>query len=145
MPMKSNSKWLTTALFFNGAMLAGILLTLANRSNLPSVLPAAYGQVPGQANIAGGAGFYLMPAQMSGKQWGCYLMDVDGQTLTVYLYDDGAQQLKLAASRSFVHDRQLRAYNTDPLPREVEKLVQTEKDLASQQVGEQNKPKVPAN
>jgi hypothetical protein len=79
--------------------------------------------------IAGGAGLFLMPAQLSPSTWGCYVMDVDRQTLMVYYYAPTDRKLRLMAARDFTFDRQLRQFNTDePTPPEVRSLIEKEQD-----------------
>ena len=83
--------------------------------------------VPQQQPIAGGAGMFMMPAQFAVNVWGCYLMDVDQQTLCAYQYLPGEKQLRLVAARNFKNDRKLGNYNTaNPSPNEVRDLVEKE-------------------
>src|SRR5687767_1883570 len=93
------NKHLVIALYANAALLAAILLTLLNRASTPSFLPAAFAQQQGQPAIAGGAGLFVMPAQMKTNVWGCFVLDVDSQTLSAYEYWGGDRLLRLAASR----------------------------------------------
>lgn len=134
------------ALYLNAALLAVIAIALLNRSN-PSLRldSAAFAQQVPQP-IAGGAGFFLMPAQFSATQWGCYVMDVDAQTLTAYVYtpkESSRGELRLAAARSFVFDRQLKNYNTTPRPEEIEQLVNMEKDQSRRDEPPTSRPVVP--
>ena len=121
---------LAIALYLNAALLAVIAVMLGSRSNVPQFLPVAMGQAnpPSvQQPIAGGAGVFVMPAQFSTNLWGCYLMDVDSQTLCVYQYFPGEKQLRLMAARNFKYDRRLGNYNTAaPSPSEVKDLVEKE-------------------
>jgi hypothetical protein len=103
-----------------GLLLANLIAILAGRDSL-SVLPAAWAQR--QAPIAGGAGLFVMPAQLSGNTWGCYLMDVDRGTLSVYQFLPGTKQLQFVAARSFTFDTRLANFNTTPSPAEVQDLV----------------------
>lgn len=126
---------LKLALWANAAMLAVIAVALIARGS-PGRMPwesLAFGQQVPQP-IAGGAGFFLMPAQFGTNQWGCYVMDVDAQTLVAYRYDSGGSSvgtLRLAAARSFRWDRQLTSFNVGaPTPAEVQKLVALERDQA---------------
>lgn len=129
-----STRSLTVALYVNAALLAAILLSLLNgRSRSPlesiSLTSTAFGQT--LQPIAGGAGFYLMPAQFSTNAWGCYVMDVDAQTLVCYVYDPAKPgNLRLAAARSFALDRQLRSYNTTPPPYDVQQIIELERDTA---------------
>ncbi|MGN6626413.1 MAG: hypothetical protein ACTHLN_07320, partial [Tepidisphaeraceae bacterium] len=79
---RRNAKLLTVGLYVNGAAMALVALALFSRSNVP-VIPAAMAQQAPQP-IAGGGGFFLMPGQLSPTNWGCYVMDVDRQSLMVY-------------------------------------------------------------
>lgn len=129
-PLQSRqTRSITVALYVNAALLAGVLLVLlarqtGGRSPFESV---AWGQ-PAPQPIAGGAGFYLMPAQFDANRWGCYVMDVDAQTLVAYQYNPrgptGNPVLQLMAARSFRYDRQLENYNTHPRPSDVRGLAQ---------------------
>ena len=120
------NKHLILALYANAALLAAILLTLLNRSSTPSFLPAAFAQQQGQPAIAGGAGLFVMPAQMKTNVWGCFVLDVDSQTLSAYEYWGGDRLLRLAASRELRYDRRLKQFNTDPPPREIKARVEAQ-------------------
>lgn len=129
------------ALYANAAVLALILLAMLARggSGHGPFDSVALGQQAPQP-IAGGGGFFLMPAQFATNVWGCYVMDVDAQTLVAYRYDPvagGTGQLRLAAARSFVWDRRLRDYNVGGLkPDEVRQLVEAEQNQALKPVAE---------
>jgi hypothetical protein len=114
------------ALCVNAVILGLILLALVSRGDSPIGLPAALAQQQPQAVTGGGGGIFVAPAQLSSTTWGCYLMDVDHQTLCVYQYSPGEKMLRFAASRTFRYDRQLDDYNTLPAPSEM-------KDLAARQ------------
>lgn len=105
-----------------------IAIGVFTHSDLPSFLPLAAAQ--NQAPIAGGAGVFVMPAQVSNTVWGCYLLDVDSQTLALYTYAPGARQLKLEAARTYRYDRRLENFNTAaPSPNEVRELLERDKRL----------------
>jgi len=123
-PLSLNRK-LLLALWANAAMLAVVAVVLLTRDRLPAVLPAAYAQQVPQP-IAGGAGLFLMPAQFSPNTWGCYVMDVDSQTLAAYQFLPGEKQLRLIAARNFQYDRRLGNFNTVPPPLEVKDLLEKE-------------------
>ncbi|HTW95662.1 MAG TPA: hypothetical protein VMD30_12745 [Tepidisphaeraceae bacterium] len=113
------------ALYVNAALLLGIFLLLLSRPGSPGLTPAALGQF--QPPIAGGAGVFVMPAQFHQNVWGCYLLDVDAQTLCTYEYSAGDHVLKLTSARNFRYDRLLKDFATDPPPWEVQQMVEKEK------------------
>jgi hypothetical protein len=113
---------LVAALWANAALLAVIVLTMLNRGTVPSVLPAAYAQ--NQPPIAGGAGVFVMPAQMATNVWGAYLLDVDSKTICAYQFFPGEKKLRLSAARSYKYDTKLENFNTDIPPREVKAMVE---------------------
>ena len=122
------------ALYVNAAFLLAVLAVLLTRDGSPRFIPVALGQATPTAQqpsapIAGGAGLFLMPAQMSENVWGCYIMDVDQQTLCAYSVTGNPPQLKLMAARDFRFDRRLKNYNTShPQPLEVKNLVEKEQN-----------------
>jgi hypothetical protein len=124
---------LVYALYLNAALLAAILIVLISRGNgMPSVIPVAWGQdKPANLNpqpIAGGGGLFLMPAQFSPNTWGCYVMDIDTQTLCAYQFDGPGHSLHLMAARNFKNDRRLSNFNTQPAPNEVADWVKKEQE-----------------
>ncbi len=120
-------RWLTVALYLNAAVLAGILLVLLGRDGAPRILSAAYAQ--NQLPIGGGAGVFIVPAQFSPNTFGCYLMDIDAQTLCAYQFFPADRQLRLTAARNFRYDRRLGNFNTEkPTPAEVKQLVEQEQE-----------------
>lgn len=129
--LAARHRWLVPALFANAVglgLVAFALLSHAGGADIrwPAVLPAAYAQAPG-GGIAGGAGVYVMPAQLSPKAWGAYLLDIDAQTLLVYTYTTDPRQLQLVAARSYRYDRRLQNFNTaSPSPEEVRELLDRE-------------------
>ena len=117
---------IAVALYLNAAVLAAILVVLLARDSRPTMLPMAMGQAQ-QPVIAGGAGVFVMPAQFSDNVWGCYILDVDQQTLCAYNVSGSPPKLKLIAARDFRYDRRLRNFNTaSPSPQEVQDLVAKE-------------------
>ena len=120
------NKPLLLVLWANAALLAAILITLLSRSNGPSFLSAAFAQGQPQPPIAGGAGIFVMPAQMKSNVWGCFVLDVDNQTLCAYEYWGGDRLLRLAASRELRYDRRLKQFNTDPPPKEIKARVEAQ-------------------
>ena len=117
---------LALALYVNAGVLVAILAVLLGRGDsTPAMLPSALAQAQ-PSGIAGGAGLFLMPAQFSSNLWGCYIMDVDKQTLCAYTVSGSPPQLKLVASRDFRWDRALKNFNTQPSPQEIQDLVAKE-------------------
>jgi len=114
-------------LYVNAGVLIAILgVLLARDSGQPLLLPSALAQAQ-PAGVAGGAGLFLMPAQFSSNLWGCYIMDVDKQTLCAYTVSGSPPQLRLVAAREFRWDRGLKNYNTpNPTPQEVQDLIAKE-------------------
>ncbi len=111
------------ALWANAALLAAILAVLVGRDDSFKLTPAAFGQ----AQPLGGGGLFVMPAQMSSNIWGCYVMDIDAQTLCGYAMTGSPPELKLVTARNFRFDRQLGALNTMPPPSEVRAMLEKEK------------------
>jgi len=117
---------IAVALYVNAAVLVAILVALLARDSNQPMLPMAFGQAQ-QPMIAGGAGVFVMPAQFSGNLWGCYILDVDQQTLCAYNVSGSPPKLQLIAARDFRWDRRLRNYNTGtPSPQEVQDLIAKE-------------------
>jgi hypothetical protein len=113
---------LVIALYVNAALLLAVLVALVSRGGGQTVLAAA----PAPQPIAGGANLYLMPAQFAANKWGCYVLDIDAQTLLAYYYapkNDGTD-LQLVAARKITYDRRLTNFNsTNPNWVEVKKWV----------------------
>ena len=129
---------LVWALYLNAGLLAAVLLALVSRgAGLGSTALAA--PPPGSQPIAGGNGLFLMPGQLYQNTWGCYVMDVERQTLCAYEYMPGSKQLRLVAARYFAHDRQLQNYNTSPAPDEIERLVQLQNQAVRGAAGDATK------
>jgi len=129
MTSSRSNKSLVMALWANAGLLAVIVVVLLNRGNAPSFLSAAYGQ--NQAPIAGGAGVFVMPAQMQSNVWGCYLLDVDSKTLCAYQFYPGEKKLRLTAARSYRYDTKLENYNTELPPKEIKAMF--DRQAAGQQ------------
>ena len=126
-PLRQKS--LVVALYVNAALLLALLLALLARGdNGPNLLPAALAQNQ-QAAIGGGAGVFIVPAQFSENSYGCYIMDVDAQTVCAYQYF--GKQLRLVAARHFRWDRRLHQFNSEnPTPDDVRKMIEREEQDA---------------
>ena len=82
----------------------------------------AFAQAPPQTAPVNG--LTIMPAQLSPNTWGCYLMDAENQTLSVYQFFPADRGLILAASREIRYDRHLGFFNTSPPPGDVKAMVE---------------------
>jgi hypothetical protein len=68
---------------------------------------------------------FIVPAQFAPNVFGCYLMDIDAQTLCAYQFFPSDKALRLLAARNFRFDRRLTNFNTDkPTPEEVKQIVE---------------------
>ena len=133
-PRRRRNSALVWGLYLNAGLMAAVLVALVTRGQgLGAAAMAA--PPPGSQPIAGGNGLFLMPGQFAQYNWGCYVMDVERQTLVAYEYIPGQKQLRLVASRFFGHDRQLQNYNTTPAPDEIERLVQLQNQAVRGQPG----------
>lgn len=124
---RSRNRPVLIALYLNAALMGAVLVAVLSRGSGPAFLSAAYGAPLSPQPIAGGANLYLMPAQFSQNTWGCYILDIDTQTLAAYRYrptNDGSD-LQLVAARKVSWDRKLTHFNTSPSPDEVRKLVES--------------------
>lgn len=121
--MKSSgmSKALTIGLYLNAGLLAVVVMVLLGRSDVPMISVAQAQQAP--QPIAGGGGLFLMPGQLSPSVWGCFVMDVDRQTLMVYQFSPGERMLRFMAARKFADDRRMENFNTEPAPDEIRNLA----------------------
>jgi len=128
MRKRRRSHALVVALYINATLLFGILIAMLTGGRGPSFTGEAFAVPPAPQPIAGGSGIYLMPGQFTGNTWGCYVMDVDAQTLCAYRWFEGDKTLRLVSARSFRNDRRLHDFNTgNPTPDEVAKLLELEK------------------
>jgi hypothetical protein len=132
------------ALYVNAALIFAVLMVLISRDSSIRILPGAMAQ--NQLPIGGGAGVFIVPAQFSPNTYGCYLMDIDAQTLLAYqFYPGDKDKLRLMAARTFRYDRRLGHFNTgSPTPEDAKSLVEAE--LAAGRVMErpENRPQVEA-
>jgi hypothetical protein len=116
---RNQPKSILVALCVVGALLAADFGARFFGPGFPDTVVLAQRQAP----IAGGAGVFVMPAQLSGNVWGCYLVDVDRSTLCCYQYLPGSRELQFVAARNFRGDTQLANFNTTPSPNEILDLV----------------------
>jgi len=80
---------------------------------------------PAAADTAsGGAGkVFAVAGQITGDTYGLYLVDLENGTICLYEYVGRERRLWLRAARTFRADLKLDAYNTQPSPEEVSKMV----------------------
>lgn len=134
----SNQRLIVIGLYVNAVLLAAGVIALCTRSSIPSFLPAAYGQ--NQGTIGGGAGVFIVPAQFATNNYGCYLLDIDAQTICAYQFFPGKPELTLMAARNFRYDRQLKNFNAGtPAPAEVMQMIERQNQPA--RVGQPDQPK----
>jgi hypothetical protein len=121
-PLRANRTVL--ALTFNGIVLLLILLVMIARNDRGLGPAAALGQSGLPMPAVSSGGLMVMPAQLSLNKWGCYVMDSQNQTLSVYEYAPGDRELRLSAARSIHYDRQLEDFNTTPSPADIKKMIE---------------------
>lgn len=95
----------------------------------------AHAQPAGQPAIGRSdtSGVYVVPAQIDNDQWGAYLVDGRAGTIVLYQYHPSARKLRLVAARTFVYDRYLEDYNTDPSPSDIADLLTRAKRVGPRQ------------
>ena len=138
MRVPPRQKPLVVALYLNAALMLVIVLALLTRSTAaPALLPGAFAQ--NQGAIGGGAGVFIVPAQFSDTSYGCYIMDVDAQTICAYQYF--GKQLKLVAARNFRWDRRLAQFNSEnPTPDDVRRMIERQEQDARVRESQEPKP-----
>jgi hypothetical protein len=123
------------ALCANGIILLLLLLAVISRDNPLNIGSPAFANrvtVPDAIDTIGGPSLHVMPAQLSPNTWGCYLLDDQNLTLSVYQYSPGDKLLRFAAARNIMNDRLLKDFNTLPPPAEVKELVNREREAAKE-------------
>jgi hypothetical protein len=125
---RRRNRTLVMALYLNAGLLAALLVAFLSRGGGGFLGGGSTAMAaPSMPQIGGGGGIYMMPAQFTQYNWGCYVMDIDKQTLIAYEYIQGSKQLRLVAARYFRHDRDLQDFNTTPSPSEIERIVRVGK------------------
>jgi hypothetical protein len=109
------------AISLNAALLLGVFLLIFTHEG------RSYGQAQPPAPSAS---VVIMPAQLSPNTWGCYVMDSQNQTLSVYQYTPGDHDLRLAAARDIQYDRKLGDFNTSPPPADIRKMIERAQEAA---------------
>jgi hypothetical protein len=116
------------ALCFNGVLLLLILLAMIARDGRGFGGSPAFAQVQLPQPVTSTGGIVVMPGQLSPNTWGCYVMDSQNQTLSVYQFSPGEKELRLAAARDIQYDRKLGFFNTTPSPSDIRKLVERQEE-----------------
>lgn len=114
------ARWL--AVFLLGAIAACLI------AQLSGTFPAAQAQVSGSSK---GPGLLMVAGQLTRDSYGLYLVDPDNSIINVYQWVPETRTLKLLAGRSFLYDRQLDEYNTEPSPRAIKEMVEKARRLGS--------------
>jgi hypothetical protein len=126
--------WLSVVLL--SAIAGGLAATLLRQAPaaaqtgpaVPAAVPAAAASGPAAqaGNIVAVAG------QLTPNNYGLYLIDLQTGTICVYQFvttERNEKQLRLAAARTFLFDRQLEEYNTEPSPATIADRVKAAKRL----------------
>ncbi|MDD4890009.1 MAG: hypothetical protein PHU85_08770 [Phycisphaerae bacterium] len=113
--------WLVVVLL---AVNAAILLLQPNGG--PAYAQTSIGAAAGRVD---NGGVFVVPAQISKDLYGAYLVDSRSGSVVVYTFNPNSNKLKLAAARTFVYDRYLEDYNTDPSPAMIADMVSKAKPI----------------
>jgi len=109
-------RWLiVSGLIGVAGVLAGALLAPQAGAQVGAAQAPAYG--------AAGGGVFAIAGQITRDTYGLYLVDARQGTICVYQYLSAKRTLRLLAARTFVYDRQLDSYNTEPKPADIAKMV----------------------
>ena len=88
--------------------------------------PAPAEAQTGSAGPTGPSALFAVAGQLAKDTYGLYLLDQGNGTICVYQFcadQRKVPKLRLVAARTFIYDRQLDSYNTEPPPKDVAKLV----------------------
>ena len=116
-------RWLIVVVL--AAVGAGLLAELVRGT------PAANAQAAGGR---GGDRFLAVAGQVTANTYGLYLVDMETGIITVYEWIPSRRStgiLKLLAARNTTYDLQMDEYNTEPSPREIQKLVGKSRSISS--------------
>lgn len=83
----------------------------------------------GQVGQGRGGDLLAVAGQITSDTYGIYLLDRTSGTMCVYQWLPSARKLRLMAARNYTFDLQLDEYNTEPLPRDIKKLVEQHRRL----------------
>jgi hypothetical protein len=111
-------RWLVVVLL--GAMAAFLVFQAAATNS------SAGGTPTGGAE---GRNVFAIAGQVTSDTYGLYLVDPQSGTICLYQFLPDSRRLRLLAARTFIYDRMLDEYNTEPLPREIKTLVERQRRL----------------
>ena len=80
----------------------------------------------GSRSATGQSELFAVAGQLARDTYGLYLVDQRNGTICVYQFSGDQRKvpkLRFVAARTFIYDRQLDSYNTEPPPKDVAKLV----------------------
>ena len=108
-----------------------ILLSVIATCLLIEVGSSAVGARGAEADAGNGAkgGLFAVAGQITRDTYGMYLVDAEKGTICVYQFVPTTRKLHLRAARNITFDLLLDAYNTEPQPQEIKKLVEQHKRL----------------
>lgn len=81
------------------------------------------------AGSAAGDSVLVVAGQVTRDTYGLYIVDQKNQTICIYQWLPGSHKLRLMAARTYIYDRELDEYNTEPSPREIRDLVRKARRL----------------
>ncbi|HUS47558.1 MAG TPA: hypothetical protein VM098_05535 [Phycisphaerae bacterium] len=90
---------------------------------------AGVGAADTRGGAAAGGDVLLVAGQITSDTYGLYIVDTRRSTIGVYQWLPGTRKLRLLAARNYSFDLQLDDYNTEPLPRDIKKLVEQSRPL----------------
>jgi hypothetical protein len=106
-------------------LIVGLLAAIAGL--LAGALALSPSPVAGQTASAGASqpveGVFAVAGQLARDTYGLYLVDLRNATICLYECAGSERRLVLRSSRTFVYDRQLDSYKTEPAPAKIAELV----------------------
>ncbi len=77
---------------------------------------------------AGARGIFAFPGQLTKDHYGLFMVDVDTMNIWCYEYLVGTSKLRLVAGRSWMYDRYLENFGTDPPPEDIQQMIETARE-----------------
>ncbi len=90
---------------------------------------ASRSQADVETGVGAGGSLFAVAGKVTSGSYGIYLVDAQKGTMCVYEWLPNVRKLRLMAGRNFTFDLRLDEYNTEPLPREIKKLVERSRRL----------------